>query len=207
MTSALIDIRYAARTLRRNAGFTAAAVTALSLGIAANTAIFSVVNKVLLEPLPYPEPDGLVQLVTRSQVGDQNVVSIPKYSVWRDRTESFEYMAAYDFAGPSVNLTDDEFPQPLETARVSADYLPLFGADVSVGRSFSNSDDQPGAPCAVVLGHDLWRTRFKSRTSVVGNPLSLDHQPCQVVGVLAPGFAAEKPIDIWKTKLPLTHVP
>jgi hypothetical protein len=148
VSNVLIDILYAARVLRRNAGFAATTITALSLGIAANTAIFSVVNKVLLEPLPYTDPNRLVQLMSKSPLGDQNVVSIPKYGVWRDRTESFQHMAAYDFAGPDVNLTEDEFPQPLETARVSADYFRLFGAEVVIGRTFSHQDDRPGEPAS-----------------------------------------------------------
>lgn len=197
MRTMLIDIRYAARTLRRNAGFAAAAVAALSLGIAASTAIFSVVNKVLLEPLPYPDPGRLVQLITKSQVGDQHVVSIPKYDVWRDHTMLFQYIAAYDFAGPDVNLTEAEFPEPLETARVSADYFRLFGADVLVGRTFSKKDDEPTAPRVAVISHGLWRSRFNANPALVGNTVSLNHEPRKVIGILAPGFAADKPVDVW----------
>src|ERR1700674_2352849 len=92
----LSDLRYSQRTLRRNPGLTVVVVIALALGIGATTAIFSVVNKVLLEPLPYPEPDRLVQLMTTSQLGDQSVVSIPKYVVWRDHTSALQYLAAYE---------------------------------------------------------------------------------------------------------------
>lgn len=107
----MTEIRYAVRALRRNAGFTATTVAALSLGVATNTAIFSVVNKVLLEPLPYPEPDRLVELTSKSPLGDEMVVSIPKYRVWRDHTKSFQYMAAFDTSGPDVNLTEGAFPE------------------------------------------------------------------------------------------------
>src|ERR1044071_1851806 len=103
------DLRFALRMLRRSPGFTATAVAALALGIGANTAIFSVVNKVLLEPLPYPEPDRLVQLMSKSAVGDQVVVSIPKYLHWRDHTSIFREMAAYDIGGPGVTLTGRKF--------------------------------------------------------------------------------------------------
>src|SRR5712692_849263 len=102
------DLRYAMRTLGRTPGFTAMAIAALALGIGATTAIFSVVNKVLLEPLPYPEPDRLVQLISSSPLGDQYVVSIPKYVTWRDYTHAFEYMAAYEMNGPGVTLAQGD---------------------------------------------------------------------------------------------------
>src|SRR5436309_10452622 len=99
------DLRFALRMLRRSPGFTATAVAALALGIGANTAIFSVVNKVLLEPLPYPDPNRLVQLMVESWVGNQTVVSIQKFTVWRDFNSVFEPIAAYEIGGPSVKLT------------------------------------------------------------------------------------------------------
>jgi putative ABC transport system permease protein len=193
----LTDVQYAARMLRRNAGFAATMIAALSLGIAANTAIFSVVNKVLLEPLPYPDPDRLVQLMSKSPIGDQAVVSIPKYGVWMDLPWLFQYVAAYDFAGPDVNLTGDQFPQPLETARVSADYFRLFGLDIVVGRTFSNQEDRPGASRVTVISERLWRGRFNASTSLVGNIVSLDREAYKIIGVLAPGPAGDKPVDVW----------
>ncbi len=99
------DLRFAARKLRRTPGFALTAIVALwALGIGANTAIFSVVDKVLLEPLPYPDPDRLVQLMSTSALGDQPVVSIPKYVIWRDLTGVFQYIAAYDIGGPAVTF-------------------------------------------------------------------------------------------------------
>src|ERR1022692_4492604 len=147
------EIRHAARMLRRSPGFTAMAVGAIALGIGACTAIFSVVNKVLLEPLPYPEPHRLVQLMSTSPLGNQSVVSIPTYLTWRDHTNVFEYLAAYDTAGPGVNLTQRDRPEPLQTARVSADYFRLFGARVEVGRTFSTSEDSAGGPRVAVISH------------------------------------------------------
>jgi putative ABC transport system permease protein len=197
VSRALSDIRYAARTLRRNAGFAATAIATLSLGIASNTAIFSVVNKVLLQPLPYPDPDRLVQLIAKSDLGDHNLVSIPEYGTWRDHTTLLQYLAAYDFAGPDVNLTEGQFPQPLATARVSEDYFRLFGANVVLGRTFSKKDDQPGITRVVVISQDLWRRRFGGSPAVVGNTISLDHTECKVIGVLASGIAEDRSIDVW----------
>src|SRR5258708_27813946 len=108
--SAQADFRFAARNLRRSPGFASTAVLTLALGIGANTAIFSVVNKVLLEPLPYPDPDRLVQLMSQSAVGSQPVVSIPKYVIWPDLQAVFQSIAAYDVAGPAVTLTGGDYP-------------------------------------------------------------------------------------------------
>ena len=194
---ALIDVRDAARILRRNAGFTSVAVMALALGIAANTAIFSVVDRVLLEPLPYSDPDRLVQLMTTSPLGGQTLVSVPKYALWRERTKSFQYMAAYDTTGPSVNLAISETQKALETARVSADYFRLFGAAAVLGRTFSDADDQPDAPRVALISHDLWRRRFAANPLLVGDTLSLEKEPYKVIGVIAPGFTADRPVDLW----------
>ena len=192
-----LDFECAARTLRRNAGFTAATVAALSLGIAANTSIFSVVNKVLLEPLPYPHPEQLVQLISTSPLGNQTVVSIPKYSVWRERTHSFETMAAYDTTGPDVNLTEGQAPETLQADRVTADYFRLFGAKLVVGRTFSGEEDRAGQSRVAVISERLWRTHFGSRHALIGNTISLDHQPCKVIGVVASGFPPGRATDVW----------
>jgi predicted permease len=193
----LTDIRYGARALRRSATFTANAVAALSLGIAAATAIFSVANKVLLEPLPYPHAGRLVQLITESELGNQHVVSIPKYDTWRDHTDVFEYIAAYDTTGPQVNLNGSGLPQPLEAARVTPGYFPLFGADVLLGRTFSTTDERGNAGCLVIVSENLWRTRFGADPRLVGSAVSLDYRSCRVIGVLTSGFEAGRSTDVW----------
>src|SRR5580704_17593669 len=116
------DIRFSARTLRRSPGFTLTAIVAIALGIGSSTAIFSVVNKVLLEPLPYPDPDRLVRLCVTSALGDQTVSTIPHFLVWRDLTTVFSYVAAYDVGGPGVNLTEGDRVDALAASHVSADY-------------------------------------------------------------------------------------
>lgn len=183
MSRLLSDLRYAARTLRRNPDFAVMAIAVLALGIGASTAIFSVVNKVLLEPLPYPDPDRLVQLMTTSPTGDQSVVSIPKFINWRDNTSVFQEMAAYDVGGLGISLTEVEFPETLKAARVSADYFRLFGAQVAIGRAFSRQEDEPGGPHAVVISHSLWRRRFGSNSALVGRTISLEYEPYKVIGV------------------------
>src|SRR4249920_2999607 len=158
----LQDIRYACRTLRRSPGFAATAVAALALGIGANTAIFTVVNTVLLQPLAYPEPDRLVQLELSSPQGNGNITSIPKFMVWREQTQVFQDVAAYDLGGPGVNLTGGDRPEQLKGVHVSAAFFPLFGARVVAGRTFSVEEDRPGGPPVAVIAGGLWRRRFGS---------------------------------------------
>src|SRR5215472_3353206 len=133
----LQDLRYASRMLRRSPGFTATAIAALALGIGANTAIFSVVNTVLLQPLAYPEPDRLVQLELSSPQGSGNITSIPKFIVWQEQRQVFQDVAAYDLGGPGINLTGRDRPEQLKGVHVSAGFFPVFGARAVVGRTFS----------------------------------------------------------------------
>jgi predicted permease len=191
------DFRYAARTLRASPGFTLTAIATIALGVGASTAIFSVVNKVLLEPLPYPEPDQLVQLMVTSGLGDQTIVSIPQYLLWRDLTRVFRFVTAYDIGGAGMNLMTAEGAQPLAVARVSAEYFEVFGAKPLLGRTFSRDEDRSNGKRAVVLSPALWRKRFGGDTTIVGRRLWLDQAWYTVVGVLGPGFSTDQPVDIW----------
>jgi hypothetical protein len=138
MRTVLQDLSYALRMLRKNPGFALVVVLTLALGIGANTAIFTVVNTVLLRPLPYPEPDRIVQFVLRSpQEGDFNIISVPKFMIWRDQTDSFTDFSLYDEQSLGVNLTGGDRPEQLKGIHASADYFRLFGAQVEVGRTFS----------------------------------------------------------------------
>jgi putative ABC transport system permease protein len=198
------DLLFAARALRRTPSFTWTAVLTLALGIGATTAIFSVANRVLLEPLPYPEPDRLVQLMSESAVGSQPVVSIPKYIIWRSLTGVFQSIAAYDAGGPAVTLTAGVYGEALRASRVSADYFRLFGAHCETGRAFSAQEDRPGGAHVAVISHRLWRARFHGDPTLVGRTISLETEPYQVIGVLAPDFVTDPPADLW---LPLQADP
>jgi putative ABC transport system permease protein len=156
----LAALRFAARLLRRSPGFSLTVVGVLTLGISSITAIFSVVNKVLLEPLPYPDPDRLVQLIASSQLGDQPVASIPKYIVWRDHTTAFEEMAAYEIGSQTVNLAGGSSLETVKAMRVSAGVFSLFGAKAAIGRTFSSLEDRPAGPHSVVISTALWRRLF-----------------------------------------------
>lgn len=198
------DIRYAGRMLWRSPGFTATAIAALALGIGANTAIFTVVNKVLLQPLAYPEPDRLVQLELSSPQGNGNITSIPKFMVWQEQRQVFQEVAAYDLGGPGVNLTGGDRPEQLKGVHVSAEFFQLFGARVVAGRTFSAEEDQPGGPPAVVLSGGLWRRRFGSDPNLVGRSIDLGGEPFLVIGILDARFKSDPPAEIY---LPLKADP
>jgi len=200
MSTLLQDLRYALRMLRKNPGFTAVAVLTLALGIGANTAIFSVVNAVLLRPLPYPEPDRIVQLMQDPFPFPPGfittIVSVPKFMVWREQTQAFKDIAAYDFGG-TVNLTGGEHPEQLEVLHVSADYFRLFGVPVEVGRTFSADEDRPTGPRLVVVSNGLWHRRFGGDRSLVGKAILLGGEPYVVIGVLGPSFTSDPPAEVW----------
>jgi putative ABC transport system permease protein len=200
----LQDVRYAIRMLRRSPGFTATAIAALALGIGANTAIFTVVNTVLLQPLAYPQPDRLVQLELSSAEGNANVTSIPKYVIWREQTQVFQVVAAYDGGGPGVNLTGGDRPEQLKSLHVSASFFPLFGASMADGRAFSAEEDRPGGARLVVISNGLWRRRFAADPEIVGRNIELGGEPYLVTGVLAATFTSDPPADIY---LPLQADP
>src|SRR5579863_5199191 len=126
MENFLINLRQSLRTLAKSPGFAAVAILTLALGIGANTAIFSVVNAVLLQPLSYPNPDQLVELELSSPEGNGNVTSIPKFNVWHDQTQVFDSVAAYDFSGPGINLTGGDRPEQLKGIHASSDYFRVF---------------------------------------------------------------------------------
>ncbi len=200
----LQDIRYAVRMLRRSPGFTATAIAALALGIGANTAIFTVVNTVLLQPLAYPQPDRLVQLELSGPEGNANVTSIPKYEMWREQTQVLQDVAAYDEGGPGVNLTGGDRPEQLKGVHVSASFFPLFGASMAAGRAFSADEDRPGGTRLVVISNGLWRRRFAADPNIVGTNIELGGEPYLVTGVLAATFNSDPPSDIF---LPLQADP
>src|SRR6185369_2177343 len=191
------DIRYAARMLRRSPGFTATAIAALALGIGANTAIFSVVNTVLLQPLSYPEPDRIVQLELSSPQGNGNITSIPKFNAWREQTQVFQDIAAYDQSGPGINLTGSDRPEQLKGIHVSNSFFQLFGARVVAGRTFSAEEDRPGGPPVVVLSGGLWRRRFGGDPNLVGMSIDLGGEPYTVTGILDQKFASDPPAEIY----------
>src|ERR1700692_3374656 len=146
------DLKHAFRMLARNPGYTLAAVAALALGIGANTAIFSVVNTVLLKPLTYPYPDRIVQLMNTGPIGTYAWASIPNFSNWRDQTSVLQDVAAFDQGGAAMNITGAD-PEQLRAAHVTADYFRLFGARFVYGRGFTPDEDRLHAGCNVGISY------------------------------------------------------
>jgi putative ABC transport system permease protein len=199
MDKLLKDLRYSLRVMRQSPGFTIAAIAALALGIGANTAIFSVVNTVLLKPLPYPDPDSLVAFLTTSPQGSGPGASPAKFNLWRQQTAAFQDVAAYRFN--VVNLTGAD-PEQVAAGQVSADFFRLFGAPMIAGRTFTVEEDRPNGGHVVVLGEGFWKRRFGADPEVVGRTLSLNGEPHVVIGVLG-SFDTEAiqsptgPPEIW----------
>jgi len=204
METLLQNLRYAFRTLRNSPGFAAVAILTLALGIGANTAIFSVVNAVLLQPLSYPHPDRLVELELTSPQGNGDVTSIPKFNVWREQTDVFDSVAAYDFSGPGINLTGGDRPELIKGIHVSAEYFRVFGAPVALGRTFTPEEDRPGGPAVVVISNGLWRNRFGGDPGILNRTIDLGQEPYVIIGVLGPTYTGDPKSDIW---LPLKPDP
>jgi putative ABC transport system permease protein len=199
----LQDIKYAVRLLTASPGFTVTAVAALALGIGSTTAIFSVVNRVLLQPLPYPDPSRIVALGLSSPQGSGYYLAVPEYIAMRSASGSLEDVTAYDSAGPGVNLTGGDRPEQLRGTHVSADYFRLFGARTVLGRTFTADEDRPGGPRVVVISSGLWRSHFGADPNIVGRTIDLG-APTVVIGVLRPGFTSDPPADVF---LPLQADP
>ncbi len=193
------DLRYAARMLRRSPAFTVVAVLTLALGIGANTAIFSVVNAVLLRPLPYPEPARLVELwgnVKRAKV-ERRGASYPDYQDWRDQSRSFAAMAAFD--GGSFTLTGVDEPERLDGEYVSQPYFALLGVNAAVGRTFRPEEDRvPQRDAVVVLSDSLWKRRFGADPGIAGRAIALGGRGYTVIGVMPPWFRGiTDTADVW----------
>jgi predicted permease len=188
MGTLLKEIRYALRSLLKHPGFTAIAVITLALGIGANTAMFSVINAVLLRPLPYHEPDRLVTIWEESpQRGMyQMPVSLANLGDWIAQNHSFEQISAYTFT--NLNLTGAGEPARLLAVRSSANLFSLVGAAPLLGRPFLTEEDKEGANHVVILGHALWQKHFGSDSAIVGRSLTLNNQSYTVVGVMSSNF-------------------
>jgi putative ABC transport system permease protein len=201
------DVRHAWRLLRRARGFTITAVVVLAISIGANTAVFSVINSLLLRPLPYPNPDQIVQVVITHDPARLSYTldtSIPKFMAWRQGVRVFSHLAAYQAADPGVNLIDGGIPEHLSALHVSQDYFGVLGARPLFGRFFRPQEDSPQGPQVVVLGHGFWTRRFAANPAVLGRVLPLGALSYEIVGVLAPDFRPDPAADVY---LPLRADP
>jgi putative ABC transport system permease protein len=182
------DFRYAFRLLRKSPGFAVAAVLTVALGMSANTVMFSVLNTVLLRPLPYPQADRLVQIwETDTRRGDMhNTVSPYNFLDWRAQSQKFEQMATYEYS--SVVLTGQKTPARLSTLFVTASFFDVLGVSPLKGRTFLPDEDHPGKPRAAVLGYGAWQRHFGGDPEIIGKSVLLDDQAYSIVGVMPAAF-------------------
>jgi putative ABC transport system permease protein len=198
MENLIKDIRYGIRGLWKRPGFTAVAVLTLALGIGANTAIFSVVNAVLLKPLQFRDPDRLVMIWEDATFAGfpRNTPAPANYVDWKTQTQSFEDMAASTES--TFNLTGDGDPERVTAYKVTANFFPLFGVAPALGRGFTADEDRPGAAKVTVLSHSLWQTRYGRDPQIVNREIQLDGEKYTVVGVMPAGFQFfESDVRLW----------
>lgn len=195
METIIQDLRYSFRSLRKSPAFTAAALIVLALGIGTNSVIFTIVNAVLLRPLPFNDPDRIVYLWGNSlkESNDHNSVSVPDLEDWKGQSQSFEAMSGYAYR--AFNLTGQQEPAPVQGAMVGADFFRVVGIEPALGRTFQPEDERLNV---VVLGHSLWQRRFNSDASVLGKSITLSNSPHTVIGVMPEGFGfPRKDVAAW----------
>jgi predicted permease len=197
------DVRYALRRLIEDRWFALAAVAALSLGIGANTTVFTFVNAVLLRGLPFEDPDRIVMVWTENERGNRSGVSLPDLRDWREQSQSLAGLAGR--LGSSVNLSDDELlPERVSGMYVTGNFFRLVGAQPVLGRDFTDADDLPGAEPVVLLGHSVWQNRYEGDPGVLGRTVRVNSLAATVVGVMAENMRFPDNNDIW---IPQVNLP
>jgi putative ABC transport system permease protein len=186
MNTFLKDLRFGLRSLRKYPGFALLAVTTLALGIGANTAMFSIINKVLFTRLPFSNPKRVIYVAQKQANGATNVFSVPDFLEWKRQSNLLRRMAALQPS--SFTLGVGEQPERISGARFSYDTFYVLGVTPALGRAFTADEDRPGAGKFALLSDTLWKTRFASRPDVVGSKIELDGAPTTVLGVMPPGF-------------------
>jgi putative ABC transport system permease protein len=194
------DIRYAFRMLRKQPGFSAIAILTLALGIGANTSIFSVVNAVLLRPLPYPEPDRLVLIRERTNLFDSGSVSLPNYLDWRASQRGFTDLALFRRGDANLSgATSDVEAERVSSARVSYNFLSVLGVPPELGRDFDESDDVPHCKKVALISDGLWKRRFGGSRGVVGQSIMLDGVEREIIGVLPANVQLPRKVQVFIT--------
>ncbi|HET8921563.1 MAG TPA: ABC transporter permease [Candidatus Acidoferrum sp.] len=189
------DVRYALRVLRKSRGFAAIAVLTLALGIGANTALFSVVNGVLLNPLPFPNPDELYEVYTKTASFEQSSISYPNFLDWQKNNHSFSSLGA--FRTDDFNLTGVGEPERLHAHMISAEFFPTLGVKPMLGRNFRSDEDRAGASPVAILADGLWKRKFASSQDIIGKNISLNGKSYTVVGVAQGRITNLSPSDVF----------
>jgi putative ABC transport system permease protein len=192
------DLRYSLRQLLKHPGFTFVAILTLALGIGANTAIFSIVNAVLLRPLPYPQPDRLVLIRERTNIFDSGSVSLPNYLDWRAAQRGFTDLAL--IRRGDANLSDvssDVEAERVGCARATYNFLSVLGVPPELGRDFRESDDVPHCKKVALISDGLWKRRFGGSHGVIGQSITLDGVQREIIGVLRPNIKLPRAAQVY----------
>jgi putative ABC transport system permease protein len=203
----LDEIRFAFRQLRKSSGFSLVAVLTLALGIGANTAIFSIVNAVLLRPLPYPDADRIMVLNESSGPGQDYSVALPDYFDWRSDNTVFEHLAATHKESRNLSGIPGREPERISCASVTRNFFNIVGLPPEIGRTFSEDEDKVGAPPVVVISDRLWRRVFNADPSVLGRSIILHDQNYTVIGVMPPQVTSPQDSDVWLSMMRRSNNP
>ena len=201
------NLRFAFRQLIKNPAFSAVAVITLALGIGANTAIFSIVNAVLLRPLPYPDADRIVVLNESSGPGQDYSVALPDYFDWRNDNTVFKHLAATQKDSRNLSGIPGRDPERVSCASVTRNLFNVVGMSAQIGRSFSEDEDKVGAPLVVVISDRLWRRAFNADPNVLGRSITLHDQNYTVVGVMPPQMTSPQDTDVWLSMMRRSNNP
>ena len=200
MNTLLHDLRYGLRMLLKHKGFTAVAIIALGLGIGANTAIFSLVNGVLLRPLPFPDAERIVSFAGRNpsqDITDSNI-SVPDFTDWSQQTDLFASTAAY-WTGNANLAANGAEPERVPRAGVTNGFFSVLGVQPILGRTFVPAEDQPDTQSVAIISHGLWKRRFGSDPAIVGKQVQISARPVTILGVMPPGFEFPEQTQVWVT--------
>ena len=191
------DLKFAFRQVGKSPGFTLVAVLTLALGIGANTAIFSIINAVLLRPLPYPDADRIMVLNESAGPGQDFAVALPDYLDWRNDNTVFEHLAATHKESRNLSGIPGRDPERISGAAVTRNFFNVVGLSPEIGRTFSEDEDKAGAPPVVVISDRLWRRAFNADPSVLGGSITLHDQTYTVIGVMPPQMTSPQDSDFW----------
>jgi putative ABC transport system permease protein len=191
------DLRFAIRQLRKSPAFTAIAILTLALGIGANTAIYSVVNAVLLKPLPYPQPDRIMVLNESSGPGQDFSVALPDYFDWRNDNTVFEHLACTHKESRNLSGISGREAERVSCASVTKNFFNVIGLAPELGRTFSDDEDKVGGPPVVVISDRLWQRAFNRDPNVIGRSINLHDSAFTIVGVMPPQMTSPQDTDAW----------
>ena len=191
------DLKFAVRQLRKSPGFTLVAVLTLALGIGANTAIFSIVNAVLLRPLPYPNADRMMVLNEYSGPGQDYSVALPDYFDWRNDNTIFEHLAATHKESRNLSGISGRDPERVSCASVTRNFFDIIGLPPEIGRTFSEDEDKVGGAPVVIISDRLWQHAFNRDPAVLGSSITLHDQNFTVIGVMPQQVTSPQDTDVW----------